>query len=167
MLTCLLCSSRPATHALQQPLTSATRSQLAVVALVNTGSLWQYTGEDDPAPLLVARVVGRGVDSAIDPSTLLQQPAAGDAQAPVGKQDGMCAPLDPGAAHLPGFWSGGVSAWRAALPGRNAQRAPTAPPASRLAAAHAHTLTLPSLCAAPVCVSVCAGCPVWQQHLCG
>lgn len=67
----------PALSPVLQPLSitqPSHRTRLTTVALVNTGSLWQYTCEDDPAPVLVARVTGRGVDCGIDESTKLLQP---------------------------------------------------------------------------------------------
>lgn len=89
------------------------RKQLATVALINTGSLWQYTCADDPAPVLVARVTGRGVDCSISSSTQLHQPQAqpldGGGSGYYDTEPGQCPCLDAGATRPLGFWSGGVS----------------------------------------------------------
>lgn len=68
---CCVCSPQT------QPISTSKalhRTRLTTAALLNTGSLWQYTCEEDPAPVLVARVTGRGVDCGLDKDTELQQP---------------------------------------------------------------------------------------------
>lgn len=83
------------------------RNILTVAALINTGSLWLYEGatSNSPAPLLVARVINRGMNCEIQtPDVKLTQPpidpVAGIAQ---------CQKLDGGAMRPPGVWDGGVS----------------------------------------------------------
>lgn len=85
------------------------RTAFTMVALINTGSLWLYEGPntDSPAPLLVARVVGRGITALAVPDTKLVQPLqqTSDAAPVVNEQ---CQLLDGGAMRPPGLWNGGV-----------------------------------------------------------
>ncbi|WIA21393.1 hypothetical protein OEZ85_000609 [Tetradesmus obliquus] len=76
----------------------AERTELALSALINTGSLWLYEGphSQSPSPLLVTRIIPRGTSCLIKPQeTQLQQP-------------GQCGTLHAGAARPPGFWDGGA-----------------------------------------------------------
>eukprot|EP00775_Hariotina_reticulata_P007431 gene7431-7640_t len=85
------------------------RTQMTIVALINTGSLWLYEGPNTnaPAPLLVARVISRDVLCLALPTTLMVQPYDGDPQAHI--SPGKCTPLSAGAMLPPGFWSGGAA----------------------------------------------------------
>lgn len=86
------------------------RTEMTVAALINTGSLWLYEGptSDSPEPLLVSRVVGRGIGCLAVPSTLLVQPVQdrSDLEPPLPQE--QCQRLDAGAMRPPGFWDGGV-----------------------------------------------------------
>lgn len=86
------------------------RTQMTIAALINTGSLWLYEGpgSNSPAPLLVARVIGRDVQCLAVPTTLMVQPYDGDPAAHIPPYN--CSNLEAGAMLPPGFWSGGVSA---------------------------------------------------------
>lgn len=78
-----------------------------MAALINTGSLWLYEGPSSnaPAPLLVARVINRGMNAEIQtPDVKLKQP-----QSDLAAGIQQCQPLDGGAMRPPGVWDGGVS----------------------------------------------------------
>lgn len=95
------------------------RSTFTMAALINTGSLWLYEGPNSvsPAPLLVARLINRGIRCDIQtPDVKLTQPASDPAAGLT-----YCQKLDGGAMRPPGVWDGGVScfwegiAWTAGL----------------------------------------------------
>ncbi|KAF8065468.1 hypothetical protein HT031_003069 [Scenedesmus sp. PABB004] len=87
------------------------RTEMTVVALINTGSLWLYEGPNSPspAPLLVSRVIGRGQSCLAVPSTKLVQPIQqyGPGVAPIPAD--QCQLLDAGAMRPPGLWDGGAA----------------------------------------------------------
>jgi hypothetical protein len=75
-----------------------------VAAIINTGSLWLYEGpsSQSPTPLLVSRLVARGLIAHAASGVRLQQPIgfANDIE----KRG-----LNAGAVDPKGFWNGGVS----------------------------------------------------------
>lgn len=82
------------------------RNVFTLAALINTGSLWLYEGPNanSPSPLLVARLVNRGMNCEIQtPDVKLTQPQSD----PAGLSS--CQKLDGGAMRPPGVWDGAVS----------------------------------------------------------
>jgi len=83
------------------------RNVFTLAALINTGSLWLYEGPNAqaPAPLLVARLINRGMNCEIQtPDVKLTQPSSDPAAGLA-----SCQKLDGGAMRPPGVWDGGVS----------------------------------------------------------
>jgi hypothetical protein len=89
------------------------RQEFTLIALINTGSLWLYEGprSDSPSPLLVSRLISRGVAAMALPDNLLVQPLQFDNTLPpqLLPESFQCGKLDAGAMRPPGFWDGGVS----------------------------------------------------------
>lgn len=73
------------------------RSSFTLVAITNTGALWQYAGTQDtsPTPFLVATLVDRGGAMPLSSNVMLPQPEGGSG-------------LHAGGTTPPGFWSGSV-----------------------------------------------------------
>jgi hypothetical protein len=95
------------------------RQEFTLIALFNTGSLWLYEGpkSDSPSPLLVARLISRGVAALALPDNFLVQPLQLDNTVPpqLLPQSFQCGKLDAGAMRPPGMWDGGVSGAAAVL----------------------------------------------------
>ena len=95
---------QPLNYGVQDPSRSTKRDTLLVSALINTGSLWLYEGptSQSPTPLLVSRLVARGMTAVAASGTRLQQPIGFAAD--IEKRG-----LNAGAVDPKGFWNGGVS----------------------------------------------------------
>lgn len=93
------------------------RQEFTLVALINTGSLWLYEGprSQSPGPLLVARLISRGIASMALPDNFLVQPLQLDSSSPpqLLPPSFQCGKLDAGAMRPPGFWDGGVRSMHA------------------------------------------------------
>jgi hypothetical protein len=89
------------------------RQEFTLIALINTGSLWLYEGprSNSPSPLLVSRLISRGVAAMALPDNFLVQPLQYDNTLPpqLLPESFQCGKLDAGAMRPPGFWDGGVS----------------------------------------------------------
>jgi hypothetical protein len=89
------------------------RQEFTLIALINTGSLWLYEGprSNSPSPLLVSRLISRGVAAMALPDNFLVQPLQFDNTLPpqLLPESFQCGKLDAGAMRPPGFWDGGVS----------------------------------------------------------
>ncbi|WIA36785.1 hypothetical protein OEZ86_008040 [Tetradesmus obliquus] len=89
------------------------RQEFTLVALINTGSLWLYEGprSQSPGPLLVARLISRGIASMALPDNFLVQPLQLDSSSPpqLLPPSFQCGKLDAGAMRPPGFWDGGAA----------------------------------------------------------
>uniref|UniRef100_A0A383V3P6 Uncharacterized protein n=1 Tax=Tetradesmus obliquus TaxID=3088 RepID=A0A383V3P6_TETOB len=89
------------------------RQEFTLIALINTGSLWLYEGprSQSPGPLLVARLISRGIASMALPDNFLVQPLQLDSSSPpqLLPPSFQCGKLDAGAMRPPGFWDGGAA----------------------------------------------------------
>lgn len=104
---CLCCPAPLATLQNINWVNPLRRNVFTLAALINTGSLWLYEGPNAnaPAPLLVARLVNRGMNCEIQtPDVKLTQPQSDPAAGL-----SSCQKLDGGAMRPPGVWDGAVS----------------------------------------------------------